>query len=268
MLLLFSGLLMFPEFLRSMVIRSVTTFIFSIAFFTSLAQHSMRPVESLIYRQENSWPLVQGWIDKATNKVEILPCDSVEAKDALFRTQVTNKSPMGAVIYSTGGILVDGGWIRILGSGHPRLNRSLPEWNRGKAFKEFGEAPYFLLVADDAAGGFFAINGGLFGKDLGKLYYLSPDNPEWEALGLSYTEFLNFCFNGDLADFYKDLRWNQWKEDVGKLNGNMAYSFFPYLFTKEGHDVNKTSRKIVSIEEQYQFAVNMIRQIGLKKKEF
>ena len=34
--------------------------------------------------------------------------------------------------------------------------------------KEFGETPTFLLIADDAIGGFFAINGGQFGKDAGK----------------------------------------------------------------------------------------------------
>ena len=37
---------------------------------------------------------------------------------------------MGAVIFETGGILIDEGWLRILGSGHPRLPRSLPDWNK------------------------------------------------------------------------------------------------------------------------------------------
>jgi len=38
-------------------------------------------------------------------------------KSALVAVQVTTRSPMGAIIYETGGILVDHGWIRILGSG-------------------------------------------------------------------------------------------------------------------------------------------------------
>src|SRR5690606_12025169 len=106
----------------------------------------------------------------------VLPCDTLKAKEALYKTQVTTRSPMGAIIYSSGGLLVDGGWIRILGSGNIKLNRTIPDWNKGKSFKEFGEPPTFLLVADDAAGGFFAINGGGLGKDAGKVYYLSPDN--------------------------------------------------------------------------------------------
>jgi hypothetical protein len=42
---------------------------------------------------------------------------------------------MGAIIYETGGLLVDNGWIRILGSGHKKLDRNLPEWNKGKSIK-------------------------------------------------------------------------------------------------------------------------------------
>jgi hypothetical protein len=219
--------------------KFITAFILCLLTLATFAQNKMRPLDQLINKTEPGWTLVQDWIGKAKNKVEILPVDTVKAKDALFKTQVTTRSPMGAIVYSSGGLLVDGGWIRILGSGHNRLNRTLPDWNKGKSFKEFGEAPAFLLVADDAAGGFFAVNGGALGSDAGKVYYLSPDNLEWDPLDLSYTEFLNFSFNGDLADFYKELRWTDWKAEVAKLDGNMAYTFFPYLWTKEG----KTSIK-------------------------
>ncbi len=152
----------------------------------------MRPIDELINRTDPGWKIVKQWIDDAKNKVEILPVDSLKAKDALYKTQVTTRSPMGAVIYSTGGLLIDNGWIRILGSGSSKLSRSLPDWNKSKSFKEFGEKPTFLLVADDVVGGFFAINGGQLGNDPGKIYYLAPDNLEWESLDLTYTEFLNF----------------------------------------------------------------------------
>lgn len=159
--------------------KVITAFILCLLTLTIFAQNKMRPLDQLINKSEPGWTLVQDWIGKAKNKVEVLPVDTVKAKDALFKTQVTTRSPMGAIVYSSGGLLVDGGWIRILGSGHDRLNRTLPDWNKGKSFKEFGEAPAYLLVADDAAGGFFAINGGGLGSDAGKVYYLSPDNLEW-----------------------------------------------------------------------------------------
>ena len=68
-----------------------------------------------------------------------------------------------------GGILIENGWIRILGSGSAKLNRSLPEWNLGKSYMEFGQTSPFLLVADDAIGGFFILNGGGLGNDFGKI---------------------------------------------------------------------------------------------------
>ena len=128
----------------------------------------------------------------------------------------------------------------------------------------FGETRSFLLVADDAAGGFFALNAGALGDDTGKIYYLSQENLKWEPLHLTYTEFLNFCFNGDLKDFYKDLRWTNWKTDVKNLNGNYTYNFFPFLWTKEGKDINKVSRKAVPIDEQFSLLIDLKKQLENK----
>jgi hypothetical protein len=230
------------------------------------AQTPMRPLDELINRTDPGWPIVKQWIDAAKNKVEILLVDTLKANDALYKTQVTTRSPMGAIIYSTGGLLIDNGWIRILGSGSGKLKRSLPDWNKGKSFKDFGDKPPFLLIADDAAGGFFAINGGLLGNDPGKVYYLAPDNLEWEAMDMTYTEFLNFCFNGVIASFYEDLRWTNWKSEVAALNGDTVYSFYPYLWSKEGKDINKATRKPVSVEEQYNFNIESRKKLGLEKQ--
>ncbi|WP_216823609.1 DUF2625 domain-containing protein [Niastella vici] len=229
------------------------------------AQLKMRSVDELINKSDPGWSLVKDWIDSAKNKVEILPVDTVKAKEALYQTQVTTRSPMGAVIYMTGGLLVDGGWIRILGSGCSKLNRTLPGWNKGKSFKEFGEAPSFLLIADDAIGGFFLLNGGGFGKDVGKIYYLSPDNLEYEPLDITYSEFLQFCFNNDLEKFYDGLRWTNWRSEVSKLQGDQVFNFYPFLWTKEGKDINKNHRKAVPVEEQYSLNLDLRKQLGLNK---
>jgi len=232
---------------------------------TTFSQTTMRSLDELINKNEPGWILVKQWIDSAKNKVEILPVDTGKANDALYKTQVTTRSPMGAVIYMTGGLFIDNGWIRILGSGHSKLNRSLPEWNKGKSFKEFGEPPSFLLIADDAMGGFFLLNGGGLGKDLGKVYYFSPDNLEYEPLDLTYSAFLNFCFNNDLEDFYEGYRWTNWKEDVSILSGDQMFNFFPPLWTKEGKDINKVSRAAVPVEEQYSLNLDFRKQLGLDK---
>lgn len=230
---------------------------------SATAQNKMRPIDELINKTDPGWVLVNDWINAAKNKVEILPVDTVKAKDALYKTQVTTRSPMGAVVYTTGGLLIDDGWIRILGSGSPKLSRSLPDWNKGKSFKEFGQTPSFLLIADDAIGGFFVLNGGGLGNDLGKVYYFSPDNLEYEPLDITYTEFLQFCFNNDLEIFYTGKRWTNWRDEVSKLDGDKVFSFYPFLWTKEGRGINKNSRKAVPVEEQYSLNIDMRKQLGL-----
>ncbi|MGE9310650.1 DUF2625 domain-containing protein [Niabella sp. CJ426] len=239
--------------------------VLSLSTFKVFGQIPMRTIEQLIDITDPGWPLVKQWIEAAKNKVEVLPMDTTRGKDALFKTQVTTRSPMGAIIFMTGGLLIDNGWIRILGAGSKRLSRSLPEWNKGKTFREYRTQPQFLLIADDVLGGFFILNGGAFGNDLGKVYYWSPDNLEYEPLDITYTGFLYFCFNNDLDKFYEGYRWRNWRTDVSKLTGDQVFNFFPYLWTKEGKDLNKVSRKAIPVEEQYNLNLDFRKQLGLEK---
>ena len=93
---------------------------------------NQRPLAELINTQDPGWVMVQGWMKAAKNEVQVLPRNLSQAEAALLAAQVTTRSPMGAVVYETGGILVDGGWLRILGSGSPALPRDLMSWNKGK----------------------------------------------------------------------------------------------------------------------------------------
>ncbi len=225
----------------------------------------MRPLSELINTAEDAWPMVKAWIDTATNGVEILPVDSAQAATALHETQVTTRSPMGAVVYQTGGLLVDGGWLRILGGGSKKLPRTLPGWNSGRTMDSLGNAHPGYLIADDAAGGFFFLNGGALGEDVGNVYYLSPDNLDFEPLEINYSQFLWFCFQEDLASFYAAVRWKGWQKDAAALPGDSVFSFAPFLFTKEGKDIEKTHRGIVPVDEQYNFTMDMRRQLGVAK---
>jgi hypothetical protein len=176
----------------------------------------MKPLTELINKDEHGWELVSEWIKDATNKVLILSKDEKNAELALYNIQVTTRSPLGAIIYETGGILIDNGWIRILGSGNKKTNRNISDWNLGKSGQQ---APYFL-VADDVIGGFFAINGGELGEDLGQMYYFAPDCLEWEALDMGYSDFIWWTLTGDLEQFYQGLRWNNWKEEIEQLEND------------------------------------------------
>ncbi len=227
-----------------------------------MGQQKMKPLSELINTTDSGWPIVENWVKSAKNKVEILKLDSTSDKNALYNTQVTTRSPMGGIIYNTGGIIIDNGWIRILASGNSKLNRSISTWNKGKSFEEYGEPTPFLLIADDAIGGFYILNGGILGEDLGKIYYFAPDSLEYEPLDLTYTEFILFCFNNDLDSFYKGLRWKNWKNDVKNLSYDKVYNFVPFLWTKKGKEIEKNSRKEVPIEEQYSLNLDLSKQLN------
>lgn len=213
----------------------------------------MKTLQELINLEDPAWPLVQKWIAEARNPVEVLPpISDAKREQSLLAAQVTTRSPMGAIIFETGGVMIDHGWLRILGSGHPRLPRSLPDWNFGQSFLTNDQQPEFLLVADDVAGGFFAIDGGGLGSEKGKVCYFAPDKLAWENTGKGYSDFLIWCLQGDLAKYYETMRWPTWKEDVKRVNGDQAFSIYPLLSTAGG-PINERSRRPVSITEMYNF---------------
>ena len=164
----------------------------------------MKTLEELLDKN-SAWLILRDWFTQAKNHYEILASYPEDAAAALVGMQLPTRSPLGAIVYETGGVLIDHGWLRILGSGNEKLPRGLFDWNFGKTFKQSGEQPGYLLVADDAMGGYFAINAGSL---------------------------------GDLNDFYQDLRWDNWQNDIKEL---------------QGHQVLELESKIaVPVERHYQ----------------
>ena len=210
---------------------------------------------------DSAWPLVRGWIAAASNQVEVLPARDPDRSRALEEMQVTTRSPMGAVVYETGGLLIDGGWLRMLGSGHPRLPRTLPGWNKGKTWTDAQSVPPLLVVADDVIGGSFAINGGALDGPQGHVHYFAPDCLEWESLERGYSDFLQWTLRGDLEKFYEGQRWPEWPVDVSALAGDQAFSIYPCLWT-EGPPVGERSRKAVPMAELFEFQFDVKRQLA------
>jgi hypothetical protein len=215
-----------------------------------------RSLEQLINREDPAWPLVEGWISEAKHPVEVL-APSESAGDSLLSLQVTTRSPLGAVVFHTGGILVDHGWIRFLGSGHPRLPRSLPRWNFACGMVESDTPPRWLLVADDVLGGFFALNGGRFAAEGRTVWYFPPDTLEWEDTGRGYSDFLYWSLVGDLDAFYASYRWAGWQAEVGRLAGDKAFSFYPPLST-DGGTIEQRHRAAVPLAELFRLNVGAI----------
>ena len=103
-------------------------------------------------------------------------------------------------------------------------------------------------------GGFFAINGGPLGEERGKVYDFAQDSLEWETLEMGYTDFLVWCFTGDLEKFYQDYRWPGWQVEVQALGGDQAFCIAPPPFTA-GPSFGERPRCKVPLDELYRLYV-------------
>ncbi len=213
----------------------------------------MRALHELVDQNEPGIRLMRQWVEESDLSCTILQ-PSEAREQVLTSLQITTRSPLGAIAYETGGILVDGGWLRFLGSGHPQLRRTLPGWNDRRSSK-------FMLVADDVVGGFFAINGGFFGSKLGNVHYWPPDDLEWEDMGLGFTDFLIWSLSAQLHEFYASLRWPLWESEVERIHGDQCLSFYPFLWAAEG-SLAESSRRAVPAEEAYDSKVEIVRQLN------
>lgn len=212
----------------------------------------MKSLEELINAESPFVDTLNKWVSSASNQVTILPAHN-DRQDILLNVQVTTKSILGCLVYHTGGILIDNGWIRLLGSGHEMLLRNVHDWNENS---EKG----IYLIGDDVAGGFYAINGGAFSGEHNIVYYWSPDSLEWESMDMLYSDFFHSLLNSNLDHFYDGIRWESWKKDMENISTDQCITFMPFLWTKEG-DCENSHRGVIPIKEALDMKVDIINQM-------
>ncbi len=220
----------------------------------------MRTLSDLTSTDDPAWPLVQQWLAAAPQAIA-LPVERARAGTELVDLQVTLRSPMGAVAYHTGGILIDHGWLRILGGGSDGLRRSISSWNVGRAPIDAAGRPTYLLVADDVLGGFFALNGGGLQGPPGHVFYLAPDTLQWEDLSVGYTDFLRWALSPGLDKFYRTHRWPNWQAEASQVRGDQAFAVYPFLWA-EGPPIELRARQAVPVEESYSLMLEFCQQLG------
>ncbi|WP_329126530.1 DUF2625 family protein [Streptomyces sp. NBC_01465] len=219
----------------------------------------MREVDELINVEDPAWPLLLQELSGSDVPVEVLPGDGEAGRVALRQLQVSARSNVGGIALNCGGLLVDGGWLRIFGSpghGGPGGMPGLAEINAmPAAFDPAWRAEPGLVVAHDVLGGVFALNGGNpreAGRPgaPGEILYFAPDSLRWLALGAGHSAWLSWILSGGLQEFYADLRWDGWGDEVSVLNGRQGLSFYPPLWSAEGRqDLSATSRRAVPMAE-------------------
>jgi hypothetical protein len=223
-------------------------------------QPPRRALHELINMADPAWPLVERWIAEARTSVEVVPAERARGEQALLALQITTRSPMGAIALETAGIFIDYGWLRILGAGGPRIRDGLLSWNG------LGDEPVpeplagAFLVAHDAVGGFFALNGGALGGRHGDVSYFGPDRLTWEDLEVSYSDFLYWALTGELTRFYDGVRWPGWEREVARLDGDQGISIYPMLCFAGG-PVGDRSREAVPMRELWTLHRDLAHQL-------
>ena len=221
----------------------------------------MRSVDELVADAESAWPGIAAAADRAGPSVSVLEVNATSAWMCLHRLQVTTRSALGALAFHSGGITVDGGWLRILGGGHPPLP-DLANVNRLGEPDPTSSSPPLLEVARDVLGGRFAVNGGGLPGTAGEVSYFAPDTLRWEPLGMGHSEFIAWALSGRTTAFYDKQRWPGWAQEVAKLGLDEGLSIYAPLFTTQGRDIASTSRRPVAWSELRAFTDDMQQQMA------
>lgn len=158
-----------------------------------------------------------------------------------------NNPYLNTIVAQTGGILVDHGWLRILGAGSEKLPRNIYSWNK-LVIMEKELIKQVTVIGDDVLGGIFAINNGGFKGLHGEVYYFAPDTLEWEGLDVLFEDFLKWVFSNNFQEFYSTFRWVKWEHEVQSISTNQVISIYPPLWS-EGVPIGNRSRKPIPIKE-------------------
>ncbi len=193
--------------------------------------------------EATAWDVLWGLIEAAPFDVEVIPPSDRAEKDTDALGLVSG-SLLGSIILNTGGLILDHGWLRLLGSNSVRMGRSLRDWNERLGLRGEG----MLVIGDDALGGFFALNGGLLPGERGEAFYFAPDTLAFEAMGCGHSALVQFLLGPGMASFYEEQRWAGWEAETQRLAGDRAIFVHPPVFA-EGPPIAERRRGAVPLSE-------------------
>ncbi|MEU8283758.1 DUF2625 family protein [Micromonospora sp. NPDC048905] len=201
---------------------------------------------------ESAWPEVVAAVAVAPYPVEVLPTNPGKAELCLTALGMSARSWLGAVTEHSGGLLVDHGWLRVLGSGSGRLPDIVAEAD---------PAAGVLVVGYDVLGGQFA----WFQSQPGEpptVHYFGPDDLGWQDLEQGYADWLHAVLSGSLTRFYETLRWPGWEGEVSGVALDEGIHTWPPPWAVEGKDLSVVSRKAIPIAELVSFHHETARQLS------
>lgn len=200
-------------------------------------------VDDLIDADDSGIVLVREWAGRSNaNPNIIFPADRDRALESLPAIGVTTRSILGAIVFETGGVAIAGGLVRLWGSGP---DRSLLEANHHARAAAGQDLADILLIADDAFGGLFALNGGgLAPLGHGDVCHLPADATQWHSLDVGYSDFVAWCLGGDLALLYGSDSGTALSPKVAFPPFDLVSTAYPFPWTVEGQNGCGSVREI------------------------
>ncbi|MFI6065925.1 DUF2625 family protein [Micromonospora sp. NPDC051227] len=203
--------------------------------------------------ERSAWSEISALVAAAPYPVEVLPADPQRAGACLAALEITTRSWLGAVVANSGGLVIDHGWLRVLGGGHDGLRdvaaQIVPEAGR-------------LVVAFDVMGGQFAWLQAEPGARP-TVHYFGPEDLTWQDLELGYGDWLEAMLAGAMTKFYETLRWPGWEGEVASVALDQGIHTLPPPWTREGKDLSAVSRKPIRLAELVSVHQEFARQLGL-----
>jgi hypothetical protein len=203
----------------------------------------------------------------------LFPGDPAQGQACLHRLQVTAASALGAMVLHSGGLAVDGGWLRVFGGAAvPGGPPSLAQVNR--MFDPRWRPDAGLVVGHDVLGGVFALNGAnppAFGRpgQPGQMVYFAPDTLGWQELEVGHSTWLAWLASGNTAQFYADLRWPGWEAEIRALAPWQGIAVYPFLWSEQAQaDLAATTRRPVPMPEILGMHAEACAQMGLPAPGF
>jgi Protein of unknown function DUF2625 len=232
----------------------------------------MRDITELVDVPTPSWPLLSDDLASSFTGCVVLAPDADRCRETLLQLQVTARSPLGAIILNTGGILVHDGWLRVYGGSGGGLS-GLPSMAEINGFPETVEEgwqpPAGLIVAHDVLGGVFALNGmdseqhGRPGLP-GSVVYFSPITLTWEDLEMRHGQWLTWLLDGGAAGHYHDVLWPIWRTEVAGLGLRDGISVYPFLWSQEAQqDMASTNRTPAPLAQILDLHAGFCDQLGV-----
>jgi hypothetical protein len=189
-------------------------------------------------------------IKRAPYPVTVLPGDAARGAEHLGRLGITSRSWLGAVIENAGGLVVDHGWLRVLGSGTEELSSVVDAMD---------PAGGRLTVAYDVLGGRFDWKQNDQGEPT--VHYFGPEDLEWFNTGEGYGDWLEAMLQGGITSFYSAVRWPGWEQEVAAVPLDRGVHTWPPPWSAEGADLSAVSRKPISFTELLAFHEDMADQV-------